>query len=160
MTSAQTESTGMDISEIKKLIPHRYPFLFVDRVISCDLDAGEIIAHKMVSANELFFEGHFPERPIMPGVLIIEALAQAGSIFISKKGMDGLKVLARVNNFKFRSPVYPGDLLELKLTTIHSSSFGGKSRGVAMVGDKICAEGEMMFSVIKEKGKNTDDKNS
>ena len=143
----------MDLEEIKQLIPHRDPFLFVDKVIACDLEKGTISALKTVSIKEPFFAGHFPEKPIMPGVLIIEALAQVGAIYISKKGMKGLKVLLSVGSFKFRQPVFPGDTLLLSMEVIHFSRVGGRCMGVASVNGKKCAEGQMTFSIFKEKEK-------
>ncbi|MCH9616981.1 MAG: 3-hydroxyacyl-[acyl-carrier-protein] dehydratase FabZ [Chlamydiia bacterium] len=153
MDFTQDISTGMDLEEIKSLIPHREPFLFVDRVLSCDLDRGTLTAVKTVGAEEPFFAGHFPGQPIMPGVLIIEALAQAGAIYISKKGMAGLKVLLSVSDFKFRSPVYPGDTILLSLEVVHVSAVGGKCKGVASVNGRKCAEGKMTYSIFKEKEK-------
>jgi 3-hydroxyacyl-[acyl-carrier-protein] dehydratase len=146
-------STKMNIDQIKALIPHREPFLFVDEVLSCDLELGTITALKTVGAEEPFFAGHFPGQPIMPGVLIVEALAQAGAIYISKKGMVGLKVLLSVSDFKFRRPVYPGDTILLSMEVIHFSAVGGKCKGVASVNGRKCAEGKMTFSIFKEKEK-------
>jgi 3-hydroxyacyl-[acyl-carrier-protein] dehydratase len=151
MSEMKSESTEMDINEIMERIPHRHPFLFVDKVRSFNETEGWIVAEKTVSIEEPFFAGHFPDKPIMPGVLIIEALAQVGAILISLRGMEGLKVLVGVSNFKFRRPVYPGDTLILELETTHISSVGGRSKGVASVNGKKCAEGEMIFSVFKEK---------
>lgn len=150
LKQALEEPIIMGIEEIKKRIPHRYPFLFVDKVVYIDENKGLIRGSKAVSINEPFFLGHFPEKPIMPGVLIVEALAQLGAILISEKGFHGWKVLGNIQNFKFRRPVGPGDLLELELQTTHVSSRGGRSRSVATVDGMICAEGEMMFSIIKE----------
>lgn len=151
--TATKESTAMDITEIMKLIPHRYPFLLVDKVLSIDFETNTIIGQKAVTINEPFFNGHFPEKPIMPGVLIIEALAQLGGIYISKKGIGDLKVLVSVKDFKFRSPVYPGDMLTLSTEVTHVSSVGGRCKGIASVGDRKCAEGLMTFSIFKEKEK-------
>jgi 3-hydroxyacyl-[acyl-carrier-protein] dehydratase len=151
MVAVVGKDTGMNIKEIKQHLPHAYPFLLVDRVISIDLESKKIIAQKNVSINEPFFQGHFPDEPIMPGVLIVEALAQTGAIFMSKVGVDGLLVLLGGKNIKFRRAVYPGDVLMLHLEITHSSSVGGKCRGVAYVDGKVCAEGEMSFSVLKKR---------
>lgn len=153
MNLTEETSTKMDIDQIKALIPHRDPFLFVDKVLSCDLELGTITAVKTVTGKEAFFAGHFPGQPIMPGVLIIEALAQAGAIYISKKGTPGLKVLLSVGEFKFRRPVYPGDTILLSMEVIHFSAIGGKCKGVASVNGRKCAEGKMTFSIFKEQEK-------
>jgi 3-hydroxyacyl-[acyl-carrier-protein] dehydratase len=145
--------TLMDVKEIQKRIPHRYPFLFVDKVLSIDLLKGTISAIKVVSINEPFFQGHFPNLSIMPGVLIIEALAQASAIYVAETGMKGMKVLASVKSFKFRRPVSPGDTLHLEVKVLHLSVLGGKCEGVASVDGKICAEGQLTFSVVKAKEK-------
>ena len=153
MSICEKECSQLDIVEIKKRIPHRYPFLFVDKVLSVDLDEGVIIAVKSVTTNEPFFQGHFPDLPIMPGVLIAEALAQVAAIFVYEKGVRGLKLLTGINNFKFRRPVVPGDTLLLKLDMQHVSALGGKCKAVASVDGKVCAEGQLAFTLIKEKAK-------
>ena len=142
---------GMDLEEIKRRIPHREPFLFVDYVESFDIETKQMIAYKTLSKEESFFKGHFPAEPMMPGVLMVEALAQVGAIFISLKEYDGLKVLVGIKNFKFRNPIYPGDTMKLTLNVTHASVVGGKCKGVVEVNNKKCAEGEMTFSIIKEK---------
>lgn len=142
----------LGIEEIKKRIPHRYPFLFVDKVISIDKEAGIIQGIKSVSINEPFFGGHFPDKPIMPGVLIVEALAQLGAILISED-RKGLKVLANISNFKFRRPVFPGDVLQLHLQTTHVSAIGGRCSASASVNGEVCAEGQMTFSIMKDQPK-------
>ncbi len=144
---------GMDLEEIKRRIPHREPFLFVDYVESFNIETRQMIAYKTLSGDEPFFKGHFPKEPMMPGVLMVEALAQVGAIFISLKEYEGLKVLVAIKNFKFRNPVYPGDTMKLTLDVTHASVVGGKCKGVVEVDGKKCAEGEMTFSIIKEKGK-------
>ncbi len=107
----------MNIEEIKSIIPHRYPFLLVDRVL--ELDATRIVAIKNVTANEEFFNGHFPNQPIMPGVLQVEALAQAGCIqYLKFNNIDTSEytiVFSAINNCKFRRPVVPGDQLKLEV---------------------------------------------
>ena len=110
----------IDINEIKKIIPHRYPFLLVDKVIECDMDS-RIVGIKNVTANEPFFQGHFPEFPIMPGVLIIEALAQVACILgikILDKEVGPVVFFTGIDKAKFRRPVVPGDQLRLELTKI------------------------------------------
>ncbi|MCH9621242.1 MAG: 3-hydroxyacyl-[acyl-carrier-protein] dehydratase FabZ [Chlamydiia bacterium] len=151
MSLVKEKKEVLSIKEVMDSLPHAYPFLFVDKVISMDLKKGTMVAIKNVTINEPFFQGHFPGQPIMPGVLIIEALAQVGSICVSQAKVEGLAVLLGVNNFKFRHPVYPGDTLILSIEITHYSSFGGKCKGRALVGDKLCAEGEMIFSILNEK---------
>ena len=110
----------MDINEIKSIIPHRYPFLLVDRIIECDFDS-RIVGIKNVTADEPFFQGHFPEFPVMPGVLIIEALAQTACILglkILKLEGQGSVFFTGIDGAKFRKPVVPGDQLRLELTKI------------------------------------------
>ena len=147
--SAETASV-MDAKEIKKYIPHRPPFLFVDRVLYFDVEKGVITAERELCKEEFFFQGHFPEKPIMPGVLIVEALAQVGAIYITKKGVQGLKVLIGVQDFKFRKPVYPGDTMKMMVEEVHISALAGRCRGEVFVEGRKCAEGVMTFSIFKE----------
>src|ERR1700722_14240601 len=96
----------LDVKEIIKILPHRYPFLLVDRILEVDLEKGYILGQKNVTINESFFQGHFPEAPIMPGVLILEALAQTGGVMMHlKSNSKKVAVLLNVNNAKFRNPV-------------------------------------------------------
>ena len=112
----------LDVKQIIKMLPHRFPFLFVDRILSVDLDKGIIVGQKNTTINEAFFQGHFPDAPIMPGVLILEALAQVGGVLVNLKGyQDKIAVLLNVNNAKFRHPVKPGDVLTLHCEGIHLS---------------------------------------
>lgn len=141
---------SLDIKQIVKILPHRYPFLLVDRVSEIDLEKGIIVAQKNLTINEAFFQGHFPEAPIMPGVLILEALAQAGGVLVHLKGqMDNkIAVLLNVNNAKFRQPVRPGDVLILRCEGIHFSGKGGRVKAEAFVGEKIAAEAEIGFALV------------
>ena len=141
----------LDINEILNCLPHRYPFLLVDRVTEIDLEAGRILGFKNVTYNEPFFQGHFPGNPIMPGVLIIEALAQIGGILMFEKGYPQLKVLSSIRNAKFRRPVRPGDVLTLEAWEIHLSARGGKVKGEARVNNEKAAEGEIDFGMISDK---------
>lgn len=145
--------TLISAKQIEKILPHRYPFLLVDRVIHIDLEACEIIGLKNVTVNEPFFQGHFPGAPIMPGVLILEALAQTGGILVHQKGYDKkIAVLLNVAGAKFRRPVTPGDALLLHAKGIHISGNGGKMQTKAMVGGQLCVEAELSFALIdKEK---------
>jgi 3-hydroxyacyl-[acyl-carrier-protein] dehydratase len=141
--------TIMDIKEIAKILPQRYPFLMVDKVISLDLEAGVIVAQKNVTINEPFFQGHFPEAPIMPGMLILEALAQTGGILVHQKGFTGkIAVFLNVNNAKFRNPVRPGDILFLRAEGILFSVKGGKMKTKAIVNEKVAVEAEIAFALV------------
>lgn len=140
---------SLDIKEIIKILPHRYPFLLVDRILSIDLERGYILGQKNLTINEAFFQGHFPEAPIMPGVLILEALAQAGGVLVHLKGAtQKIAVLLNVNHAKFRHPVHPGDVLHLECEGIHFSSKGGRVKATAKVGDKVAAEAEIGFALV------------
>jgi 3-hydroxyacyl-[acyl-carrier-protein] dehydratase len=157
MTVPETTSTvglkmNIDAKDIMNILPHRYPFLLVDRVLDIDLENDFILAQKNVSSNEPFFQGHFPGAPIMPGVLILEALAQTGGILVFKKGFDGkIAVLLNVNNAKFRHPAKPGDVLRLEAKGVHISHNGGRFKVKALVGDKMAVEAEMGFAFVDKK---------
>jgi 3-hydroxyacyl-[acyl-carrier-protein] dehydratase len=136
----------LDIKQIINILPHRYPFLLVDRVLEMDLEKGYILAQKNVTFNEPFFQGHFPDAPIMPGVLILEALAQAGGILVHLKSKgDKIAILLNVNHAKFRQPVKPGDVLLLRGQGLHFSSKGGRIKAEALINDKVAAEAEIGF---------------
>jgi len=138
-----------DVKEIARILPHRYPFLLVDRILSLNLEENVIIGQKNVTANEQFFQGHFPGAPIMPGVLVLEALAQTGGILVHQKGSNGkIAVLLNVNNAKFRRPVVPGDVLILHVQGIHVSSKGGRIMAKALVNDQLAVEAEIGFALI------------
>lgn len=140
---------SLDIKQIINILPHRYPFLLVDRVLEMDLEKGYILAQKNVTINESFFQGHFPDAPIMPGVLILEALAQAGGVLVHLKGRnDKIAVLLSVNQAKFRQPVKPGDVLLLRGQGLHFSSKGGRIKAEALVQDKVAAEAEIGFVFV------------
>jgi 3-hydroxyacyl-[acyl-carrier-protein] dehydratase len=137
---------NLDINQILNILPHRYPFLLVDRVVEMDLEKGYVLAQKNVTINESFFQGHFPQAPIMPGVLILEALAQAGGILVHLKGpANKIAILLSVNGAKFRHPVKPGDVLFLRGQGLHFSSKGGKIKAEALVNDRVVAEAEIAF---------------
>lgn len=139
----------LDLKEIIKILPHRYPFLLVDKVLNVDLEKGTILAQKNVTFNEAFFQGHFPGAPLMPGVLILEALAQAGGILFYLKGAhERIAVLLNINNAKFRQPVKPGDILLLNGECLHFNSKGGRIKVAAMVNDKIAVEAEIGFALV------------
>ena len=147
-TETSEGSTALNIKEIKEILPHRYPLLLVDRVISLDLEKNQIVATKCVTINEEFFQGHFPEAPIMPGVLILEALAQTGGILIHRKGFhEKTAVLLSVNHAKFRRPALPGDTIYLHAEGVHLSAKGGKVAAKAMINDQLAAEAEIGFAL-------------
>ncbi len=136
----------MNINEIMKVLPHRYPFLLVDRVLERD-EAKRIVALKNVTANEPFFQGHFPGAPIMPGVLILECMAQcAGIMFLSDSGNpdNRLYLFGGIDKARFRRPVVPGDQLIVEIETIHKRSNSAKVRGVAKVDGVMVAEAEIL----------------
>ena len=138
--------------EIRELLPHRYPFLLVDKVL--ELEAGKrVVAQKNVSANEPFFQGHFPEYPIMPGVLIVEALAQTAGLAVAvmEENKGKLGVFAGIEEMKFKSQVVPGDILILEAEIIMSKLGVTKAKVVARVEDKVAAEGVIKFAMTKVK---------
>lgn len=152
MNMSSEKPPVFDIKQIINILPHRYPFLLVDRVLELDLEKGYILAQKNITINESFFQGHFPETPIMPGVLILEALAQAGGIMVHLKGKeDKIAVLLNVNNAKFRHPVKPGDVLLLRGQGLHFSNKGGRVKSEALVNDKVVAEAEIGFVFVDKK---------
>ncbi len=138
----------MDIKEIQELLPHRYPFLLVDRII--ELEPGvKVTGIKNVTINEEFFQGHFPGQPIMPGVLMIEALAQvAGLLAFRSGGATGKAVyFLSIEKAKFRKPVVPGDQLRLEVTILQHRGNVWKFSGNAFVGDKVATEAEFTAMV-------------
>ena len=146
---AAPEKHVMDIEQIKELLPHRYPFLLVDRVL--ELEPGKrAVAHKAVTANEQFFEGHFPGKAIMPGVLVIEAMAQVGGIMMlaveNNKGM--LAYIAAIDNEKFRQPVVPGDVLVTECVLLKTRGNMGRIRSTGRVDGQIVAEADIMFALV------------
>jgi UDP-N-acetylglucosamine acyltransferase len=142
--------TELDIKEIMKLIPHRYPLLLIDRII--ELEEGKrAVAIKNVTMNEPFFHGHFPGHPIMPGVLIVEALAQVGVVMALRVPSNEGKLVyfAGIDNVRFRKPVVPGDQLRLEVETLWARGNIGKMRGKATVKNEEVVEGEFMFSLAE-----------
>ncbi|MCB1180647.1 MAG: 3-hydroxyacyl-ACP dehydratase FabZ [Chlamydiia bacterium] len=138
----------MDIAEILKILPQRFPILLVDRILEIDLEKNTILGQKNVTINEHYFEGHFPGAPIMPGVLILEALAQTGGIMLHQKGFgDKIALFLSLNNVKFRNPVKPGDVLHLYCEGMFFSSKGGRVKARATVGSKTAVEAEIGFAL-------------
>lgn len=144
----------MDISAIRAILPHRYPFLLVDRI--SELEAGRrIVGIKNVTANEPFFQGHFPDRPIMPGVLIIEAMAQVGGVLAFKSvPPTGRPVvyLTGVDKARFRKPVVPGDQLRFEVEVLNQRPPFWKMQGRAYVETDLVCEAELTAMVTEEKG--------
>ena len=146
---APRQSVVFNAKEIAKILPHRYPFLLVDRVIYLNLEENKIIGQKNVTMNEQFFQGHFPGAPIMPGVLILEALAQTGGILVHQKGYGHkIAVLLNMNNVKFRRPVVPGDVLILEAHGLHFTSKAGKVHARALVNDQLAVEAEIAYALV------------
>jgi 3-hydroxyacyl-[acyl-carrier-protein] dehydratase len=135
----------IDIDEIRKLLPHRYPFLLVDRIIELEL-SKRIVGIKNVTFNEPFFTGHFPEKPIMPGVLILEAMAQTGGVlaFKSFPGMEGSVFFTGIDDARFRKPVIPGDQLKLVVEVVRHRREIWVFDGKAFVDNDIVAEARIM----------------
>ncbi len=140
----------MDVEEIKRILPHRYPFLLVDRILSVEI-GKRIVGLKNVTINEPFFAGHFPHNPIMPGVLIMEAMAQVGGILAllsvpEQQGNPAIFLMA-LDKVRFRKPVVPGDQLILELETLRGGKKFFKMSGKAFVNQTLVAEGELMAAV-------------
>jgi 3-hydroxyacyl-[acyl-carrier-protein] dehydratase len=144
--------TDIDITEVLKRIPHRYPFLLVDRAEDYK-PSQSIVGIKCVTVNEPFFQGHFPGYPVMPGVLIVEALAQSGAVLMSKSldvDVRGKTIFfVSVDNCRFRAPVRPGDVLRLCVEVVRARGDLFKFRGQAKVGEKIAAEAEFAAMVVE-----------
>ncbi|MDD5454270.1 MAG: UDP-3-O-acyl-N-acetylglucosamine deacetylase [Candidatus Ratteibacteria bacterium] len=138
----------MDLKEIKKILPHRYPFLFVDKILS--LGKKRAVGIKSVTGNEEFFQGHFPDFPVMPAVLTLETMAQvAGVLLLSKsKSGDKLPFFAVIENAKFRKPVLPGDQLLIEVEILKLKERTGKVHSSATVADKVVAEADFIFSLV------------
>ncbi|XFA73484.1 3-hydroxyacyl-ACP dehydratase FabZ [Thermosynechococcaceae cyanobacterium Okahandja] len=140
----------LSVTDLQRLLPHRYPFLLVDRVIDY-VPQKYAVGLKNVTINEPFFQGHFPGRPIMPGVLIVEALAQVGGVVLMQMdwAKDKLSVFAGIDKVRFRRPVVPGDQLILRadLLVVKQQRIG-KMQGRAEVNGQLVCEGEMMFSLV------------
>ncbi|WP_138419897.1 3-hydroxyacyl-ACP dehydratase FabZ [Aquibacillus sediminis] len=137
----------LDIQQIKEIIPHRYPFLLVDEVT--EIEEKRIVGKKNVSINEPFFQGHFPDYPVMPGVLIVEALAQVGAVSILSKEENKGKIgfLAGIDSCRFKRQVTPGDQLKLEVEITRLKGPIGKGKAVATVDGEVACEAEIMFAV-------------
>ena len=141
-------SLPIDVRTLQKLLPHRYPFLLIDRVIAYDTEALTLSAIKNVTANEPFFQGHFPDYPVMPGVLIIEAMAQAcGTLAILSHGGredDEIYFFVGIDNARFKRQVVPGDQLKFEVQLLANKRGIGKFKAVALVEGLIAAEADIM----------------
>ena len=140
--------TELSAQEIQELLPHRYPFLMVDRIVELEPGA-RAVGLKNVSINEPFFQGHFPGYPIMPGVLIVEALAQVGSVALLSLEANRGKVgyFAGIDSFRFRRPVRPGDALVMEVSLERMRGVVGKAKAEAKVDGKTVAAGELTFAL-------------
>jgi len=142
------EGESLDLNDIKRIIPHRYPFLLVDKIVSMEVGKGAV-GIKNVTGNEEFFNGHFPDRPLMPGVLIVEALAQvAGVCLLSMMGNYGkTPFFTGLDSVRFRKPVFPGDQLELEIKVLKLRGGTGKVDGIARVNGQVHVEGKLSFMI-------------
>ncbi|WBL14842.1 3-hydroxyacyl-ACP dehydratase FabZ [Sutcliffiella sp. NC1] len=138
----------LDINEIKKIIPHRYPFLLVDKIVEIE-ELKRAVGIKNVTANEEFFQGHFPDYPVMPGVLIVEALAQVGAVAMLKPedNRGRLAFFAGIDNCRFKRQVVPGDQLRLEVEMTRVRGSIGKGKGVATVNGELACEVEITFAL-------------
>ena len=138
----------LNSQEIQAIIPHRYPFLLVDRIVEIE-EGVRAVGIKAVTVNEPFFQGHFPGYPVMPGVLIVEALAQVGAVVLLKKPENAGKIalFAGIDGFRFRRQVVPGDTLRLEVELTKMRGPVGKGSVKATVDGEVAAEGEMMFAI-------------
>ena len=160
-TAAATETTADPLAqpgtvhttrEIEGLIPHRWPFLLVDRIVEYDAEAKRIVGIKGVTATEWFFQGHFPGLPVMPGVLQVEALAQTMAVYVAKQpGFgDRIGLFAAIDDTRFKRIVVPGDVLRLEVTMDKLGSRFGRGRGVASVDGEVACEATLSFIIPPE----------
>jgi beta-hydroxyacyl-ACP dehydratase FabZ len=140
----------MDIYSLLKIMPHRYPFLLIDRIINIDPDTNTIIGVKNVTVNEPFFMGHFPEKPVMPGVLLIEAMAQTGGLMLlnSVDASNKLLLFMGIDNAKFRKPVIPGDQLVMQVQMVGKKFNTYRFHGVATVNGQVVAEADLQAALV------------
>jgi beta-hydroxyacyl-ACP dehydratase FabZ len=140
----------MDVNEIQRIIPHRYPFLLVDSILELD-PARKIVGIKNVSINEPFFQGHFPGAPVMPGVLIVEAMAQVAAVMVLKEIADRehkLVYFSGIDRARFRQPVVPGDQIRIVVEVIKMRSRHGKLKAEAYVKERLVAEAEIFSTIV------------
>jgi 3-hydroxyacyl-[acyl-carrier-protein] dehydratase len=158
-TPAPVEKTTLDILEIMAILPHRYPFLLIDRVVSMARKT-QIVAIKNVTINEQFFQGHFPDYPIMPGVLMVEAMAQAGGALLLTEIPDRaekLMVFTGIDEAKFKRPVTPGDQLRIQVDVINWRTRAVKMKGTITVEEKVVSEAVITCMLVPRVRKPTPD---
>lgn len=144
----------MDINEIREILPHRYPFLLVDCIV--EMEPDRIVGIKQITANEPHFTGHFPDFPVMPGVLIVEAMAQCAGVLVLKQMEDRknkLVLLVAIENARFRRPVVPGDTLRMEMKILKKKASVAKMAGVATVDGVVVAEAEVMCKLADREEK-------
>jgi 3-hydroxyacyl-[acyl-carrier-protein] dehydratase len=150
-TEPASTAAEIDIQRIMQMIPHRYPFLMIDRVVEV-VSGASAIGIKNVSINEAFFQGHFPQRPVMPGVLIIEAMAQTAAVLVvqtlGRESEGKLVYFMSIDNARFRRPVVPGDQIQVRVVRKHQRANVWKFEGHAMVGDKLTAEATFAAMIL------------
>jgi beta-hydroxyacyl-ACP dehydratase FabZ len=148
MEELDIKGKTLDATTIQKILPHRYPFLLVDRIIECS--EKRVVGIKNVTINEAFFQGHFPGMPIMPGVLIIEAMAQTGGVgaLNVKENLGKLAFFMSIKEAKFRKPVVPGDQLVMEVDIVKQKMNILQARGVAKVNGEVVTEAEFMFAFV------------
>ena len=150
VSGAENKSGAMDIHQILAILPHRYPFLLIDRIVEIDRKK-RIVALKNVTINEPFFAGHFPEKPIMPGVLVVEAMAQAGAVLLLTEFPDRnqkLVFFTGIERARFRRPVIPGDQLRIEVDVLSWRRIAGRMEGKVMVDGKLAAEAIISCAVV------------
>jgi len=142
----------LSTAQIERLIPHRWPFLFVDRIVDYDASAGRIVGLKAVTATEWFFQGHFPDLPVMPGVLQVEALAQTMAVYVARQEGygDRIGLFASIEGCRFKRIVQPGDTLRLEVTMEKLGRRFGRGRGVASVDGEVACEALLSFIIPPE----------
>jgi beta-hydroxyacyl-ACP dehydratase FabZ len=148
------ETGGIDIRRILEILPHRYPLLLVDRILEIE-EGRRIVGLKNVTFNEPFFQGHFPGHPVMPGVLIVEAMAQAGAVLLLRHipDRDGKVIyFAGIDQARFRRPVVPGDQLRLEIEVLNQRARTARLRGRALVDGTLVAEADMLSTMVDREG--------
>jgi 3-hydroxyacyl-[acyl-carrier-protein] dehydratase len=142
----------LDINQIKEIIPHRYPFLLVDKILEIE-DGKRAVGLKNVTANEQYFVGHFPDYPVMPGVLIVEALAQVGAVAMlnQEENKGRLAFFTGIDNCRFKKQVKPGDQLRLEVEIVRARGAIGKGKGIATIDGELVCETDIMFALGEKK---------